>query len=346
MPYDLYANPLAMVRPRPTNKFLPANKVECFKKIYFVNLFYIEKSIETDPFQIASDYFPCGFHWIPENPTKYLKFYLGILLHIGSISIKPINCKGIEIQYNYYDYIKAWSRFPLFQILDFQHSWFFNFDKKCKNSFPLWFQKCWHHFDLIPDIFPDSLQRIIKHFNISNSPKMKGRDAKFPYLLHFCTIYKSFVKWWDRYPYTNDIVSYVSRDFLLVVPSLKSTEEFPSPSSISKQALITYPTIPEISKSPTNSKDSSSKQKKASSSARKKNSKDSESSSSLKKKSPLEQLKKKDLIQLLKKFIKDELNNNDSAEESEASYIAEDSDPYSNTFEHDYEDYPPFLRDD
>ncbi|KAG6707569.1 hypothetical protein I3842_06G039000 [Carya illinoinensis] len=93
MPFDPYANPLATVRPRPTNRFPSANKAEYFKKAYFVNLFYIEKSIKTDPFEIAFEYFRRGFYWIPENPAKDLKFYLGILIHTGFISVKPIYCK-------------------------------------------------------------------------------------------------------------------------------------------------------------------------------------------------------------------------------------------------------------
>ncbi|KAG7987181.1 hypothetical protein I3843_03G120200 [Carya illinoinensis] len=185
-PYDAYANPLTTVNPR----FPSANKAEYFLKAWFQNLFYIEKSVKTDPFQIASDYFPRGFHWIPEDLNKNLSYYLGILVGTGSILVKPIYCKvdparvifhncfiisviteeewethpstfktvkDSNAQYNYYDYIEAWLRFPLFQTPAMQHSWFFNFNKNCKQSFPLWFQKWWHFFGPIDDLFPDSL---------------------------------------------------------------------------------------------------------------------------------------------------------------------------------------------
>ncbi|KAG6635030.1 hypothetical protein CIPAW_11G014100 [Carya illinoinensis] len=229
-----------------------------------------------------------------------------------------------ETQYNYYDYIETWLKFPLFQTPNMQHSWFFNFDKKCKHAFPLWFQKWWHFFGPITDLFPDSIQKAIKHFIISIAPQMEGRETTISPLLYFCAKYKTL---WICFP--------------LAVPNLKNKEEFPSP--VSKQALIIYPTIPGLSDqaSVSESKSSSSKQKKTS--AKNKNSpysKDSVSSS--KKKSHFDQLKKKDLLQLLKKSIEDNSDNEGSAKESEAS---SNSDPYI-IFDHDSEDYPPRLGDD
>ncbi|KAG6676233.1 hypothetical protein I3842_15G141600 [Carya illinoinensis] len=122
-----------------------------------------------------------------------------------------------------------------------------------------------------------------------------------------------------------DYVQKASLAVHLHVPNLKNKEEFPSP--VSKQALITYPTIPSLSDqaSVSGSKSSSSKQKKKSSSAKKKNSADTQdSASSSKKKSPFDQLKKKDLLQLLKKSIEDNSDSEGSPKESEAS---SDSDP-------------------
>ncbi|KAG6642331.1 hypothetical protein CIPAW_09G135300 [Carya illinoinensis] len=364
-------NPLATVNPR----FPYASKAKYFLKAWFQTLFYIEKSVKTDPFQIASDYFPRGFHWIPEDLNKNLTYYLGILVGTGSVSIKPIyfiteeewethpstfkTISDSNTQYNYYDYIEAWLKFPLLQNPVMQHSWFFNFDKKCKQSFPLWFQKWWHFFGPINDFFPDSLQQAIKHFTISSVSKMKGRDILLSPLLHFCAKYKIpwicrwqyakkdhilirqyFVKWWDKFLHTNDIISRISVDFPLVVPNLKDKQEFPSPTPI--QALITYPTIPGSSDqaSGTGSKSSSSKQKKKSSSAKKNNSTDSSSSPKMKKQDLLLQ------IQLLKKSIEGTSNSEDSDKESEAlSTDSAASAPCSNTFGHDSEDYPPRLGD-
>ncbi|KAG6625103.1 hypothetical protein CIPAW_16G073100 [Carya illinoinensis] len=237
--------------------------------------------------------------------------------------------KGTETQYNYYDYIEAWLKFPLLQTPNMQHSWFFNFDKKCKHSFPLWFQKWWHFFGPITKLVPDNLQQAIKHFTISSLPKMKGRETKLPPLLHFCAKYETpricrwqytkkedllirqyFVKWWDKFAHTNDIISRISTDFPLVVPNLKDQQEFPSPTP--KQALITYPTI---------------------------------SASSSKQKSPFDKLKKKDLLELLKKSIEDNSNSDGSDKESEAlSVDSVASNPYM-IFDHDLEDYPPRLGD-
>ncbi|KAG6659871.1 hypothetical protein CIPAW_03G066400 [Carya illinoinensis] len=384
-PYDAYASPLTTVNPR----FPSANKAEYFLKAWFQNLFYIEKSVKTDPFQIAFDYFPRGFHWIPKDPNKNLTYYLGILVSTGSISIKPIYCKvdlarvifhncfiisviteeewethpstfktikDSNAQYNYYDYIEAWLRFPLYQTPAVQHSWFFNFNKNCKQSFPLWFQKWWHFFSPIDDLFPDSLQKAIKHFTISSVSKMKGQDTLLPPLLHFCAKYKTpwicrwqytkkdyllirqyFVKWWDKFPHTNDIVSRISVDFPLVVPNLKDKQQFPSPTP--NQALITYPAIPGLSDQASSSKSSSSKQKKKSSSAKKKDSTGSSSSKQTKNDLLLQ-------IELLKKSIEGASNSEDSDKESEASSAdSAASAPYSNVFGHDSEDYPPKLGD-
>ncbi|KAG6625818.1 hypothetical protein CIPAW_15G004800 [Carya illinoinensis] len=271
--------------------------------------------------------------------------------------------KGTETQYNYYDYIEAWLKFPLFQTPNMQHSWFFNFDKKCKQSFPLWFQKWWHFFGPITELFPDNLQQAIKHFTISSLPKLKGRETKLPPLLHFCAKYKTpwicrwqytkkddlllrhyFVKWWDKFSHTNDIISRILTDFPLVVSNLKDRQEFPSPTP--KQALITYPTISSSGDQASESKSSSSKPKKKSSSVKKKDSTDSQdSASSSKQKSPFDKLKKKDLLELLKKSIENNSNSEGSDKESEASSVDSiASDPYE-IFSHDSEDYPPRLGD-
>ncbi|KAG6646900.1 hypothetical protein CIPAW_07G040900 [Carya illinoinensis] len=316
MPYDPYANPLASAAPR----FPSANKAEYFKKAWFENLFYIEKSVKTDPFQIAQDYFPQGFHWIPDDLKKNLSFYLRILVNTGSIFIKPIHCKVDPSRIIFHNCF-------IISVMT-KEEW---------ETHPSTFKtKWWHFFGPITELFPDNLQQAIKHFTISSLPKMKGRETKLPPLLHFCAKYKN--PWIYRWQYTK-------KDDLLLHHYFDK-QEFPSPTP--KQALITYPTIPgsgdQVSGS--ESKSSSSKLKKKLSSAKKKDSTASQDlASSSKQKSPFDKLKKKDLLELLKKSIEDNSNSECSDKESKASSAdSVASDPYE-IFDHDSEDYPLRLGD-
>ncbi|KAG7960451.1 hypothetical protein I3843_10G124200, partial [Carya illinoinensis] len=301
----------------------------------------------TDPYKIATRYFPPNFHWIPENPAKNLQFYSSILIHTDSLTIKPIYDKiddskliyhsayilrfiteedwgthpstskklcDSEITYNYYDYIDAWFRFMLFQTPDMSHSWFFNFDKNFRRKIPLWFNKWWHQFGLIPDIFPEELQRAYKSFIQAISSKLDAYESKFPYCIHFSKRFKppwilkwsyekngdilhrfAFVKWWDRFLHMANMINTISKEF--------GTSQFTT------------------SKKKTNI---SSSQK-------------SVQSSKSKKKSIPTGLMKKDLIHLLQQSLKKDSSNPESEASSEASY--------SNTFGHDSEDTPR-LSDD
>ncbi|KAG2667224.1 hypothetical protein I3760_15G103200 [Carya illinoinensis] len=197
-----------------------SSKTVYIRKMCSWNLFYIEsnRSIDTDPYKIATRYFPPNFHWIPENLIKNLQYYFSILIHTDSLVIKPIYDKtdkskllyhsayisqliteedwgahpstskkliDSDIIYNYYDYIDAWFKFMLFQTPDMSHSWFLNFDQKFKGKFPLWFNKWWHEFGLIPEIFPEELQQAFKCFQNEIPARLDRYMAKFPYSLHF-----------------------------------------------------------------------------------------------------------------------------------------------------------------
>ncbi|KAG6629552.1 hypothetical protein CIPAW_14G092000 [Carya illinoinensis] len=344
--------------------------------MYSWNLFYIEsnRSIDTDPYKIATRYFPPNFHWIPENPAKNLQFYSSILIHTDSLTIKPIYNKtddskliyhsayilrfitkedwgthpstskklcDSEITYNYYDYIDAWFRFMLFQTPDMSHSWFFNFDKNFRGKIPLWFNKWWHQFGLIPDIFPEELQRAYKSFIQAISSKLDAYESKFPYCIHFSKRFKlpwilkwsyekngdilhrfAFVKWWDRFPHMANMINTISKEFGQTTLNLKNSEDFPA---IDRSALE-YPLI----QAPTSS--TTSKKKATISSSQK-----SVQSSKSKKKNISTGLTKKDLIHLLQQSLKEDSSDPESEASSEASY--------SNTFGHDSEDTPR-LSDD
>ena len=120
------------------------------KKRYVQNLFSVEpnRASITNPFRLATSYFPPLFHWIPEQGQKNVQYYSAILQHENSITIKPIKDKtngekiiyhnvylnhiiseekwgpnptttrtlpNFPIRYSYHDYITAWFRFMLHQ---------------------------------------------------------------------------------------------------------------------------------------------------------------------------------------------------------------------------------------
>lgn len=171
--------------------------------------------MDTDPFKIASRYFFQNFHWNPEDPIKNLYFYSTILLLTKSINIKfildkidltkiifhnvhilkvitedeweihPYKSKilfEIEISYIYHDYVNSWFKFLLFQFPNQAHFWFLGLD--CKQIFPLWLQRWWNQFVLIPKILPEKLQLAFKHFTYLASSKFDHNNQKFPYLFH------------------------------------------------------------------------------------------------------------------------------------------------------------------
>lgn len=216
MPHDPSSNPLGRTRPR----FPAPNRAESFQKSHFQSLFYIENIVERDPFQIAFHYFSPGWHWVPRNQEKDLKFFLSILSHTRSIYLKPLYDKvdpskifshscfivriltldqwgqnpntiksipDTRIRYNYHDYIDAWLHFPFYQTPSMSHSWFFNFDKKFVPKIPLWFIQWWQSFGPIPYIYPPGLQPVLDHIK-SVTPKMDSPHSKFPFSIIFVLI--------------------------------------------------------------------------------------------------------------------------------------------------------------
>ena len=175
--YDPYAlpnvhQPIQTVFPR------NPNASQYVKKQCVQNLCSVEpnRASITNPFRLATSYFPPQFHWIPEHSQKNVQYYSDILRHENSITIKAIQDKAdgdkiiyhsvylnhiiseemwgsnpaairrlpnSPIPYSYHDYITAWFRFMLHQNENMSHSWFVNFDKEFDSVFPLWFIHWW-----------------------------------------------------------------------------------------------------------------------------------------------------------------------------------------------------------
>ena len=72
------------------------NASQYVKKQYFQNLFSIEpnRNSITDPFRLATSYFPPKFHWIPKHCEKDVQYYSNILRHERSITVKAIPDKN------------------------------------------------------------------------------------------------------------------------------------------------------------------------------------------------------------------------------------------------------------
>ena len=135
------------------------------KKKSIQNLFSIEpnKASITNPFRLATSYFPPQFHWILEHCQKNVQFYSDILRLENSITIRAIKDKANSdkiiyhnvflnhiiseemqgpnlastrmmpsspVPYSYHDYLTTWFKFMLHQNENKSHSWFVNFDKK------------------------------------------------------------------------------------------------------------------------------------------------------------------------------------------------------------------------
>ena len=110
------------------------------------------------------------------------------------------------------------------------HSWFVNFDKNFSSQLPLWFI-CWRtQFGPITNIFPRLLTNSFKYF--TSVYKTDAHGAKFPVTLHFVKKYKVprilkwqyvkeadvltwqwFVKWWDKFSHTQDVIENFTREF-------------------------------------------------------------------------------------------------------------------------------------
>ena len=83
---------------RPVQTIFPRNPnaSQYVKKRYVQNLFSVEpnRASITNPFKLATSYFPPLFHRIPEHRQKNVQYYSAILQHEHSITIKPIRDKA------------------------------------------------------------------------------------------------------------------------------------------------------------------------------------------------------------------------------------------------------------
>ena len=212
-----------------------SNASQYVKKQSIQNLFSIEPNMAsiTNPFRLATSYFPPQFHWIPEHCRKTVQYYSDILRHENSITIKAINDKANSdkiiyhnvylnhiifeemwgpnpavtrrlpkspIPYSYHDYITAWFRFMLHQNENMSHSWFVNFDKDFDSEFPLWFIRWWSQFGSTVEIFPAPLKDSFQNFTLRF--RIDAHGAKFTPLLHFIKKYK--VPWILKWQYAKE----------------------------------------------------------------------------------------------------------------------------------------------
>lgn len=107
---------------------------------------------------------------------------------------KPLQSQLPTIQYNYYDYIDAWTNIFLYQTKDFSHSWSINFDKRFRPTIPAWFPKWWSTHGPTANLLPETLMQRVNHFQSRfNRDKF---DVKIP-LLIFMAKYKIpwILKW-------------------------------------------------------------------------------------------------------------------------------------------------------
>ena len=232
--YDPYA--LATVH-QPVKTIYPnaSNTSQYVRKQYIQNLFSVEpnRASITNPFRLATSYFPPNFHWIPEHSQKTVQYYSEMLRHENSIVIKAITDKAnnnriiyhsayikniiseemwgpnpaatrrlpnFSIPYSYHDYVTAWFRFMLHQNENMSHSWFINFDKEFDSELPLWFIRWWTQFGSIVEIFPVPLKDSFQNFTLRFRTDDHG--AKFTPLLHFTKKYK--VPWILKWQYVKD----------------------------------------------------------------------------------------------------------------------------------------------
>ena len=73
-----------------------SNASQYVKKQYVQNMFSIKsaRTSITDPFRLATSYFPPKFHWIPEHCHKDVQYYSDILRHENSIIITVVRDKA------------------------------------------------------------------------------------------------------------------------------------------------------------------------------------------------------------------------------------------------------------
>lgn len=162
--------------------------------IYAITLekYWIASNINTIPLKI----FPLDFHYIPTDPTKTRTFYEFILVDTDSVEISHTKDKENNIQfskmkvlnilspqdwkvplyetrsftrrfspqqYNYYDYMDAWSKVLL--IKPGTYSWFIWFKGGISLKFPKWFVD----YGPLPSIFLEEVQEVYTFFKQNSS---------------------------------------------------------------------------------------------------------------------------------------------------------------------------------
>lgn len=260
------AQPIQSSKPRIS---YPTKHSNYIPKSQSTNLFHIEPAFKNiqNPLELAKAFFPPGWHFIPHHPGKSIQFYKDILLQHKSVVIKSIqdqnnpnitiyhslyihdiinldewghpsclrNLPGHSIQYNYYDYIEAWSKVILHENENYNHSWFFQFDQKFKSVFPTWFVRWWAQYGAISEIIPNDLMDQVTYFSSLN--KVDSHTSQFPSLLLFMAKYKVpwifkwrydisdntvtrqfLVKWWDKFNQQR-IIDQVKIEFPVNVPT-------------------------------------------------------------------------------------------------------------------------------
>jgi hypothetical protein len=264
----------------------------------------LERSNLKSASNLALSYFPRGFHWIYEHPLKTLSFYSNILTQTKSVQIGPIfdnkdptkiifhrikffkvisekewgghpsserELKGkFGVHYNYYDYIKAWSKVFLYQTALMDHSWFIPFDKNFTRVLPIWFAHWWSHYGLIPDVIP---LNFVGTFDLFRSCfKVDAYGHNFPLIFHFAKMFKIswiikwqyvivenrverhwFCKWWDKFP-IDPIIEEVGR-----MAQAPKAQNVPLPSTISPKLIGNTPNKALTATSPASSSTSMSK---------------------------------------------------------------------------------------
>ena len=218
----------------------------------------------TDPFSLATSYFPPRFHWIPEHGGKTVQYYSDILRHENSITIKAITDKvnttkiiyhnvflnhiiskemwgpnpatirrlpKSHIPYSYHDYITTWFKFMLHKNENMSHSWFVNFDKDFNSDFPIWFIRQWAQFGSTIEIFLEPLMNSFTNF--TKMFKVDPNCAKFPPLLHFIKKYK--VPWILKWQYAKE------GDTLTHCQYVKWWDKFPHTQSIINNVTRDFP---------------------------------------------------------------------------------------------------------
>lgn len=273
-----------IVTGQPSSSIITPTKSMYIPKPQLTNLFYIEPAFQhiKYPNELAQNYFPPDWHFTPLHPDKSILFYKTILEHTGSANFKPIfDTKDINViiyqkiyikklisqsewgspfslhplpnlntQFNYYDYINAWSYALLHENAKFSHSWFIQFDYNFSSPFPNWFLRWWAQFGAFDAIIPPVLLQQVEIY--CSKQKFSPHLTQFPKLLHFLAKFKVawifcwkyvisdnilsrqfLVKWWDKLN-VQQVVDQVTKELQPRIPTPIQLSSPPSPYNISK----------------------------------------------------------------------------------------------------------------